>query len=294
MENTNAKPLCLLALEGRLAVCQVDRRATVAVPREARFFSVTRTPEELSVVCDEEHAPEAFEVEVGWRAIKVDGPLAFATTGVISSLTGPLAEANIPVFSLSTFDTDYLLVKEAKLEEARGVLTEAGHHFVVPPLVRPIKADDEDLMREMLTVAAHADDEEEVVHDPEISRYIDGWGQDGDLGCVVEDASGEAVGAAWVRLFPLEDPGYGFVSEDIPELAIGVRAGERGSGFGRALVERIIEEARGRYPAISLSVRRDNDPAAKLYRRLGFMVVEGNEKANRAGGESIVMKLDLR
>lgn len=292
MENANTKSLSLLALEGRVSVCQVDRRATVAVPRQARFFSVTRTSEELSVVCDEEHAPDGFEVEAGWRAIKVDGPLAFSVTGVMSSLTGPLAGADVPVFTLSTFDTDYLFVKEERLEEAMAVLTAAGHEFVEPPATRPIKSDDDDLMREMLAVAAYAEDEETAASNPELSRYIDGGGQDGDLGFVAEDASGESVGAAWLRLFPAEDPGYSFISEDVPELAIGIRASERGSGFGRVLMERVIEEASGKYPAISLSVREEN-PAFRLYRRLGFEVVEGREVTNRTGGRSLVMKLDL-
>ncbi|MGI8648796.1 MAG: GNAT family N-acetyltransferase [Rubrobacter sp.] len=288
------KPLRLLVLSGRFVVCWMDRRSSISVPVDAGVFSVTRTPDELSIVCDERYAPEGAEVESGWCAIKVEGSLEFSQTGVISSLTVPLAEAEIPVFVVSTFETDYLFVKEEHLGRVTSILPEAGHTFVEAPVLRPLMFGDEDFMREMLTAAAHAENEEAVAYDPELSRYIDGWGQDGDLGFVAEDASGEPLGAAWVRLFPAEDPGYGFVGEDVPELAVGVRAGERGEGIGRALIELVISESVGRYPAISLSVRQDNQPALRLYRRLGFKAVEGREVTNRAGGESFMMRLELR
>lgn len=91
------------------------------------FFSITRTLEELSVVCAEQVIPEGITSEKGWRCLKVHGPLDFSLTGILSSLLHPLAKANISVFALSTYDTDYLLVKEADLERAKVVLLEAGH-----------------------------------------------------------------------------------------------------------------------------------------------------------------------
>lgn len=89
--------------------------------------SVTRTDGELSVVCDEEAVPEGVRAEPGWRALRVDGPLDFGLTGVLAGLASPLAEAGVALFSLSTFDTDYLLVKAGTLYEAVQVLGEAGH-----------------------------------------------------------------------------------------------------------------------------------------------------------------------
>jgi hypothetical protein len=90
-------------------------------------FSVTRTATELSIVCEAAGAPAGAEVEGGWRALRVAGPLAFELTGVLSSLANPLAAAGVPIFALSTFDTDYLLVAEANLPTALGALRRAGH-----------------------------------------------------------------------------------------------------------------------------------------------------------------------
>jgi uncharacterized protein len=90
----------------------------------ATFWSITRTPDELSVVCPEEDLPPSVseQVERDWCAFAVVGPLPFGLTGVVSGLTAPLAAAGIPVFVLSTFDTDYVLVKAVDQVRAFGVL----------------------------------------------------------------------------------------------------------------------------------------------------------------------------
>ena len=75
--------------------------------------------------------PPDWDAEPGWRCLKVQGPLNFDQTGVLASLVGPLAEAAISVFSISTYDTDYLLVKEHDLDKARSVLTKQGHTIVL-------------------------------------------------------------------------------------------------------------------------------------------------------------------
>lgn len=85
-----------------------------------------RTPDELSVVCAAARVPSHVKHEAGWRAFQLIGPVPFTTTGVVSGLTVPLAAAGIGVFILSTFDTDYLLVKEANLEKACAALLSAG------------------------------------------------------------------------------------------------------------------------------------------------------------------------
>jgi hypothetical protein len=91
------------------------------------FFSITRTGEELSVVCREVLVPEGIRAERGWRAIRVAGVLDLSQVGVLASLAVPLAGAGISLFALSTFDTDYLLVKEQDLGRAVEVLVAAGH-----------------------------------------------------------------------------------------------------------------------------------------------------------------------
>jgi hypothetical protein len=123
--------LTLSVLSDRLAVC----RLAPLLPGQSipiwtcsgEFFSVTQTEDELSVVCDEDVVPEGVTSEPGWRCLKAHGPFEFSMVGVLASLTGPLAEAGISIFALSTYDTDYLLVKGADLERSIEVLTERGH-----------------------------------------------------------------------------------------------------------------------------------------------------------------------
>ena len=96
------------------------------MPRPGPLLSITRTGEETSVVCLRENAPRGARVEDGWRAVKLEGPIPFEEIGVLSALSGSLAAAGLSVFAISTFDTDYILVKEARLAEALDALRKAG------------------------------------------------------------------------------------------------------------------------------------------------------------------------
>jgi uncharacterized protein len=112
-----------------LAVCRLDPQAPVpAWATLGPLFSLTRTPEELSVVCIYGDVPEGVRKEGPWAAFKVEGPLDFGLTGILASLTAPLARDGIPVFALSTYDTDYLLVKEDRRNAAAASLRAAGFH----------------------------------------------------------------------------------------------------------------------------------------------------------------------
>jgi len=113
----------LRLLPGRFAVCRLA--ADAAVP--AAFFSVTRTPDELSVVCAEDFAPEGAQCENGWRIFQVAGPLEFSLTGVLAGIAAPLANAGVSIFAISTFDTDCVMVKEQNLAKAVEALRAAGH-----------------------------------------------------------------------------------------------------------------------------------------------------------------------
>ena len=93
------------------------------------FWAITRTPDELSVVCPQENAPAELVQESNWRCLKIHGPLDFALTGVLASLTAPLAEAGTSVFAISTYETDYLLVKADKLRQAIQILRQRGHQI---------------------------------------------------------------------------------------------------------------------------------------------------------------------
>jgi hypothetical protein len=113
----------LRLLPGSYAVCKLPPAA--ATPE--RFWSVTRTDDELSVICLEADVPAGAEVQRGWRGLQVAGPLDFALTGVAAALTAPLASARISVLPVATYDTDYLFVREETLDGAVEALRAAGH-----------------------------------------------------------------------------------------------------------------------------------------------------------------------
>jgi uncharacterized protein len=127
-----ARPtLDLTVLPDVLALCRLPGGAAAPHWLDGEVFaSVTRTPEETSVVCRAAIVPPGIRAEGGWRALRVAGPLDFALTGVLLSLLGPLAAAGVSVFALSTFDTDVVLVREAALDDALAALADAGHRVV--------------------------------------------------------------------------------------------------------------------------------------------------------------------
>jgi len=118
----------LRLMPGRFAVCRLAADARVpAWATHGDFSSVTRTPDEVSVVCAEELAPEGAKCERGWRVLQVAGPLEFSLTGVLAAIAAPLADAGVSIFAISTFDTDYILVKDENLARAVDVLRAVGH-----------------------------------------------------------------------------------------------------------------------------------------------------------------------
>jgi hypothetical protein len=118
----------LLMLTGRFAVCRLDRHSPIpAWALESDFFSITRTVDELSIVCCEASVPEGVVVEKGWKALRVVGSMDFSIVGVLASLVIPIAGAGVSLFAVSTFDTDYVLIKEHDLERAIEALTASGH-----------------------------------------------------------------------------------------------------------------------------------------------------------------------
>ena len=97
---------------------------------ERAFFCVARTRDELSIVCAETCLPQnrdGWLVEGGWVALKLEGPFPLSMTGVLASFLDPLARAGIPIFAIATFDTDYVLIKNESLQQARAALGAAGH-----------------------------------------------------------------------------------------------------------------------------------------------------------------------
>jgi ribosomal protein S18 acetylase RimI-like enzyme len=145
---------------------------------------------------------------------------------------------------------------------------------------RPATAADEPFLWEMLYQAIYIPAGEPlpprtIVHDPKLAHYVTGWGtQAGDLGVLACIAtSGEPVGAAWLRLFPAADPGWGFVDAETPELSMALLSDHRGRGLGKRLLHALLQEAQAQYAAISLSIDPRNVAALRLYQQFGFVVV---------------------
>jgi uncharacterized protein len=119
--------LPLIILPERLAVCRLS--ADAGSPEWARpgdLLALVRTADELSIVCTERFVPPEVLAERGWRAIQVQGPLEFTMVGVLASIAVPLARVGLSIFVISTFDTDYILIREDALDRAVSALTQAG------------------------------------------------------------------------------------------------------------------------------------------------------------------------
>ncbi|WP_113703251.1 ACT domain-containing protein [Nonomuraea lactucae] len=118
----------LTSIPGSFSVCRLPAGSPVpGPPASAELYSLSITASEISVVCATGAEPAGAAVEGGWSAMRVAGTLDFGLVGILAALTAPLAEAGIPVFCVSTYDTDYLLLKADLLERAREVLAAAGH-----------------------------------------------------------------------------------------------------------------------------------------------------------------------
>jgi hypothetical protein len=120
----------LSVLPANLAIVRLSADATLPPwATQGAFFSVTRTSDELSIVCAARQVPPGITAETGWRALKVAGPFALSEVGVLAALAAPLAKSNVSLFVISTFDTDYLLVGETQLPAAIAALRDAGHRI---------------------------------------------------------------------------------------------------------------------------------------------------------------------
>ena len=157
-------------------------------------------------------------------------------------------------------------------------------------IIRPLASKDEPFLWEMLYQALHVPKGQpvlprEVIHLPELARYVQGWGQQpGDCGFLASNVTtGQPVGAAWLRLLVSENKGYGYVDDDTPELSIAVLPEYRDQGIGTELLTCLIGSVSG-HSSISLSISEGN-PAFRLYEQFGFEVV------SKSAG-SLTMKRD--
>jgi len=173
--------LKLQLLEGTFCVCRLDpqERVPVWALRRGGFVSISRSDDELSIICDEKRVPNDVERESGWRALRVAGPLDFSLVGVVASIAQPLARARISLLSVATYDTDYVLVRERKLEAALAALAEQGHELEIP----------EDVAEEIAEEIAEKADEEDEAQTEEPVEELAEDGEGGEGG--EEEASAE-------------------------------------------------------------------------------------------------------
>jgi len=128
---TQDMALTLTVFDGSYAICQLDPNQPMpSWATSGEWWSVTKTRDELSIVCAGDQVPTNVRNEFGWSLLKVKGPIAFALTGLLARLSTCLANGGVSAFALSTFDTDYLLVKTTDLRRAKKLLVEAGCSFV--------------------------------------------------------------------------------------------------------------------------------------------------------------------
>jgi ribosomal protein S18 acetylase RimI-like enzyme len=164
---------------------------------------------------------------------------------------------------------------------------------LVNAFIRPATVSDRFFHQEMTRQAFYSDPNEpmpsleEAMQDPGFRQYFEGWGREGDIALVATDPrTGQTLGMAWSRKYPAEKPSYGFVGPDVPEVSIAVTEDARGADVGTKLMERLLEANRqAGFKDVSLGVE-GNNPAVRLYERLGFKQV-------RAEGDVRVMKLAL-
>jgi hypothetical protein len=118
-------------IPGRLAIARLDPSAAIPewAQQVAPLVSITRTEDELSIVCPEQWVPDSVQRSTGWFCLRVTGPLDLASVGILAALVDPLRDKGISVFALSTYDTDCLLLPEMQRDDAITALDAAGHHI---------------------------------------------------------------------------------------------------------------------------------------------------------------------
>lgn len=125
--------LNLSVLKGTYGIAQLDPQSSIPPwASQGEFFSITRSTEELSVVCLASAIPESVRSDQGWRIFKIQGPFAFDQVGILNAVTSVFAEKGIGLFAISTYDTDYILVKEDHLDHVIASLMDAGHQVIKP------------------------------------------------------------------------------------------------------------------------------------------------------------------
>jgi hypothetical protein len=128
----SGKILTMKLLEGKYGVCRLDKSALFPEwANNSDFISITRTSDELSIVCSQDNIPGEVKCERDWGILKIEGPLDFSLVGILASISAILAKAGVSIFAVSTFDTDYILVKNRDISCAVKALGEEGYEVII-------------------------------------------------------------------------------------------------------------------------------------------------------------------
>ena len=127
----NNKISTMKLLKESLAVCRLEKDDKIPkFATEGEFFSITKTEDELSIVYSSKNVPNNIKYEKDWRALKVEGPLDFSLIGILSSISSILAKNKVSIFAISTYDTDYILVKDKDLDNAITALEKENYNIL--------------------------------------------------------------------------------------------------------------------------------------------------------------------
>jgi uncharacterized protein len=125
------KILTLKFLKGKYGVCRLDKSdSTPPWVNPNDFYSITKTSNELSIVCSQDNIPNDIKYEKDWRILKIEGPLDFSLVGILSKISSILAQKGISIFAISTYDTDYILVKDKDMDNAIESLVQENYEVI--------------------------------------------------------------------------------------------------------------------------------------------------------------------
>ncbi len=126
------KKLTMRLLKDRYGVCRLVKNEPIPEwAKNSPFYSITKTSDELSIVCSQDSIPNDIKCEKDWRILKVEGTLDFSLIGILSSISTILAQKEISIFAVSTYDTDYILVKEKDIKKAISALSSEQYEIIV-------------------------------------------------------------------------------------------------------------------------------------------------------------------
>lgn len=123
--------LTLRVLDKTYAVCSLSKGEEIPVwALSGDFLSITKTEEELSIVCEEKNVRQGIKYEGNWRILKIEGPLGFSLVGILAKIANIMSENNISIFAISTYDTDYILIKQGNINKSVEVLKKENYNVI--------------------------------------------------------------------------------------------------------------------------------------------------------------------